>query len=93
MSVYQDGEAIQALFQEIRRLNDKIVERDAEIAALRAELARAQKDQARFLWTLPILCAQGNFGDTRALLLAAQLMRGLDGTAAIDAAIAQEAKE
>ena len=51
------------------------------------QLAEAQKDTERLAWVLPILTAPGAEGDRRALQLAKQLLAGLDGLPAIDAAL------
>lgn len=57
----------------------------------RAETAERQRDEARkgeerYQWVLPILTGEGHEGDKRALAIAAQLVNGLTGSAAIDAA-------
>lgn len=57
----------------------------------RAETAERQRDEAlkdaeRYRWVLPILTGEGHEGDKRALAIAAQLVNGLTGSAAIDAA-------
>jgi hypothetical protein len=49
------------------------------------ENVRLRKDAERYRWALPIL-TDGPEADQRALRLAAALMTGLDGDAAIDAA-------
>ena len=51
------------------------------------------KDAARFRWALPILTGSDDgVADDRALAIAFQLAKGLDGDAAIDAAMQQEQK-
>lgn len=52
------------------------------------EIERLRADANRYRWAVPILCALGDEGDKRAMALAMQLMKGLDGDAAVDAAIA-----
>jgi hypothetical protein len=56
---------------------------------LKARLDIEMDDVFRFDWVLPILCAQGGTGDMRAMALALQLTKGLDGREAIDAARAE----
>ncbi len=65
----------------------------AELDRLTRENAELRADAERFEWALPILTAQGDEGDKRALRLAGAFLRGLDGRAAIDdARTAAEAK-
>ena len=52
------------------------------------------RDAARFRWALPILTGvDSEMADSRALLIAFQLARGLDGGEAIDTAMQQEQKK
>jgi len=57
------------------------------LASAKAERDAALADARRFEWSLPILCVQGDLGDAHALLLCAAFAKGLDGRAAIDAAM------
>ncbi len=60
------------------------------LADARREPAEARRDAARLEWVLPFIFAVGAEGDRRAILMAAAMMNGLEGRAAIDAAMAAE---
>lgn len=60
----------------------------ARIDALEAENKKLRLDAARFDWSLDLLLGDdASEADQKALELSRQLMRGLDGRAAIDAAM------
>lgn len=50
--------------------------------------AALAKDAARYRFLLPIVTGDGDVDDARAIAVGFQLLRGLDGDAAIDAAMA-----
>jgi hypothetical protein len=63
----------------------------AERDAARAEAERLREDARRLAWALPVLCGvDSDEADKRALRLAGMLLTGLDGVAAIDAAMRGE---
>jgi len=78
-SVVMAPEDYEALYELARTL-------ERENADLRGKLEQAQKDAERYRWVLPILNGDGHEGDERAFAIAAQLLKGLNGDAAIDAA-------
>jgi hypothetical protein len=61
----------------------------ATITDMCNEKRELERDADRFAFVLPILTAQGNLGDQRAYAIGLALMRGLDGRAAVDAAVAK----
>lgn len=62
------------------------------IEALERELAEASKDAARFQWILPILTGDDDGqANVKTMKLAGALMVGLDGIAAVDAAMKEQA--
>ena len=62
-----------------------------DIRNLLAELDAARRDAKRFEWSLDLLLGNDfQEADAKTIRLAKQLMRGLDGRAAIDAAMAQQ---
>lgn len=53
------------------------------------EWEQLKKDAQRFEFVLPIINVEGAEGDRRAVLVCKQFARGLQGRAAIDAAMAE----
>ena len=91
-----EGGAMTWEFDEMDRLRGELAAVHAQIEEYKAmavtrseQLAsalKAKEDAERFEWCLPILTAQGDLGDKRALALGLTLLQGLDGREAIDAA-------